>query len=155
MTKEKEQIYIKIHPKTNRYQYLWLKYIYGFNPKTHCAHCLIGNYSQIIPYRKIPANTILEGFMNEVSYNFVGYLCGVSNRYEDNLHIAFKYSKGGVIEYDTKLVKVIINNAIQLPITPIMEETGKGKEFTNCRNYQFAYNYYGAKYLKHQTKLEI
>ncbi len=48
---------IRLKVKTGRYRYLWLKYVVGFDPRYHCARCLVGEYSQLIPLSASTART--------------------------------------------------------------------------------------------------
>ena len=96
---------------SKNFKYLWLKYVTGFDLSVHCANCLIGNYSKKIP---IKDNTVL---LDEFEAKYY-YLCGVSIPYkwEDNLHIAFRYKEGGCIQYNDGHTRVVISDAEAIKI---------------------------------------
>lgn len=132
---------------TEFFRYLWLKYVTGFDLSVHCARCLVGQYSRMFPYRKRVTELYNEP-LEEHSAKWL-YLCGVSNRYENNLHIAFEEAEGETLLYDDGKTIVEIEGARQIPIIQLesydKEPKGHLKEFNTCRNWRFAYQMtYGA-----------
>ena len=129
---------------TKPFKYLWLKSVLDVDLNQHCAKCLIGSYNP-----NIKADTNIENL--EIS-NEIHYLCGVSypfNWYK-NFHLAFKYSKGDIINYSNNGISVIIEDAVILPISnEYIDPTNihsKKKTYNTCRNWQFAH--YFEKHLK-------
>jgi len=126
---------------TERFRYLWLKYVTGVNLEQHCAKCLKGQYSKKI-------NPHVNGFEKIVldeSHADYYYLCGVSIPYkwEKNFHLAFKYMQGSIIELERLGIKIKIRGAELIPIipTPLSEIDSFHKHdpaYNTCRNWQFA-----------------
>ena len=129
---------IEIFSTSKNFRYMWLKYVTGFDLSVHCANCLIGNYSKKIP---IKDNAVL---LDEFEAKYY-YLCGVSIPYkwEDNLHVAFRYKEGGRIQYDDGHTMVVISDAEAIEIKALnsydLHPKGKFKTYNTCRNWRFAY----------------
>lgn len=124
------------------FSYLWLKYITGFNLDEHCARCLLGEYSSLFPYGKV-VKKINDKELNEHDAKYY-YLCGVSKPYKwiENLHIAFKYKAGAMIDYDDGKTRVLIQDAEQIEIKeqPVYRARyGDYAAYNTCRNWRFAY----------------
>lgn len=119
------------------FRYLWLKRVAGVDLSVHCARCLKGQYINISPRNPHTTDIPLA--------NGIYYLCGVSMPYNwaKNFHIAFEYSEGSRIEYANNGISVVIENAIELPISEsYIDQTDQNawkKEFRTCRNWQFAH----------------
>jgi hypothetical protein len=123
------------------FRFLWLKYVSGFDPSKHCARCLRGPFSaRISPQMDLRYAISLDEY--ECDYL---YLCGVSPRWETNLHIVFQPSAGDIIRVTTyNGLEIEIHGATQVPIPPLEQGfMGLPKEFTTCRNFQFGVAYYG------------
>lgn len=138
-------ITIKTLDVTARFRYLWLKHVTGVDLSVHCARCLKGKYmDNISPHN--PHTTDIQ--LN----NGVYYLCGVTLPYvwEKNFHLAFEYSEGSRIEYESNGISVVIENAAALPISEeYIDQSDPNawkKEYRTCRNWQFAH------WLKQQNK---
>ena len=136
-------MHIELTVKTNAYRYLWLKHVRGFDPAVHCARCLKGSYANLLPYRAdraIPAGlqAAAEIAPDLAPYH---YLCGVTSRWADNLHLVFQRQPGSRIEFEDPRIAVLITDAVQVPIRALPDEVAAGltKEFWSCRNYQFGW----------------
>lgn len=120
------------------FRYLWLKRVTGVDLSVHCARCLKGQYMDNINPRN-PHTTYIQ------LANGIYYLCGVSLPYNwaKNFHIAFEYSEGSRIEYAKNGISVVIENAVELPISEsYIDQTDPNawkKEYRTCRNWQFAH----------------
>lgn len=131
-------IYLKTLNVNAPFRYLWLKRVIGVDLNQHCARCLLGKYVENISPRT-PHHPEIE--LEDGVY----YLCGVSLPYvwEKNFHLAFCYSEGSRIEYESNGISVVIENAERMPIleSSIDESHPKAgkKEFRSCRNWQFAH----------------
>ena len=126
--------YIKEAKITAPFKYLWLKYTNGFDLTEHCAKCLLGEYEKSVSPKGI---SVME--LKEAPYY---YLCGVSMPFvwANNFHLAFRAEQGSTIVCNKNGISIVIENAVEIPITqPIVQLTHK-KEFTTCRNWQFAVN---------------
>lgn len=124
-----------------KYRYLWLKYITGVNLSKHCAKCLLGEYDPNIHQGLAEVQNLN---LQQAKYY---YLCGVTSKWENNLHLAFREKTGSVIEIDDKHIKCRIVNAEQLPITDMYIDPAlahaEEKAYNTCRNWWFA-NYISA-----------
>lgn len=122
----------------NNFKYLWLKTVEDVDLSVHCARCLIGKYDERISNKKTIYNNI------ELDRNKIYYLCGVTEpfNWNNNFHIAFRYKEGSVINIEENKVELYIENAERIEINEkYIKDFTKGKQFTTCRNWQFA-NYY-------------
>jgi hypothetical protein len=123
------------------FKYLWLKTVKDVDLSQHCARCLIGEYDN-----RINSNTKEEQDI-ELNNGYIYYLCGVAYPYkwENNFHLAFRYKKGGMIDYYSNGIHVVIEDAEALPIDEKynnpLDKHIKIKAFYTCRNWQFA-NYF-------------
>ena len=123
------------------FKYLWLKTVKDVDLSQHCARCLIGDYDNRIN------KDVKEKHNIELDYRYVYYLCGVSLPYkwENNFHLAFRYKKGGMIDYYSNGIHVVIEDAEMLPIDEKYNNTHdknyRVKAYCTCRNWQFA-NYF-------------
>ena len=118
-----------------KYYYIWLKYVRGFNLAEHCAKCLLGTYEKQINRDTYSYKDIV---LQPSEYY---YFCAVSS-YKDNIHLAFIPQDGERIEIDNKYYKIIVENARQIKFDESrIDPALKGaqlKEFYSCRNWQFA-----------------
>ncbi len=124
------------------YYRLWLKYVTGFNEKVHCARCLKGKFSKALPMPTENKPNTYKGILTEHEAPYL-YLCGVTRKYSENLHIAFQWKGRSTVEYESERVRVVITNAEQLPISPIHEPLELDDKFTTCRNFQFGWHNFG------------
>jgi hypothetical protein len=138
-------IHIDLHVKTARYAYLWLKYVRGFDASQHCARCLIGTYSKRIPYRRPLAGARFAGALDEVQPLSAPYLymCGVTPRWAENLHVAFIRSPGSVVEVEDANIAVRITDACRILIDERAVPPGLPRAYATCRNFQFGCQAYG------------
>ena len=125
------------------YQVLWLKHVRGFDVGVHCAKCLRGAYNPLLAYRgKYQGQTLTTEIDPTTAPYF--YLCGVTGRWADNLHIAWIHQPGSVIEYEEARIQIRITDAERIPILPlpevVIQEQKLPREFHTCRNYQFGWH---------------
>lgn len=124
-----------------RFRYLWLKYVKGVDLSVHCAKCLLGTYSKKIKNTMALGDGIL---LNEDKSPYY-YLCGVTVPYvwKNNFHLAFKEEDGSYIDIDRNGIRIKIKNAKEIPITDKdidpLDPNAKKKEYSTCRNWQFAW----------------
>jgi hypothetical protein len=136
-----DPIVLEVRVKIPYYR-LWLKYVTGFNEKVHCARCLKGPFSKVLPMPTEKTPNTYKGILNEHESEYLYlYLCGVTRKYSENLHIAFQWKGRSTIEYEDKRARVVITNAEQLHIPPIHEPLELDDKFTTCRNFQFGWHY--------------
>ena len=133
---------IKAFSTKERFGYLWLKYVTGFNLDVHCAKCLVGEYSDYFSFGQ-RTKILHDAVLNEHPARYY-YICGVTApyRWRDNLHIAFEYCEDSFVEYNDGRTYVLIENAKRIDIKrkdfyDILH--GHEKAYFTCRNWQFAY----------------
>lgn len=121
------------------YKYLWCKDINSVNLGVHCARCLVGEYNKHF------RGGILSEIRNvELSESKWHYICGVANdrKWSHNLHIAFVFAAGQDIIIDNDFCSCVIRNARRLDINTKYIDASLPqahlKEFSTCRNWQFA-----------------
>ena len=130
-------ITLSVTTKTNRTTFLWLKRVTAFNPRVHCARCLVGRYSDIFSFGSQPAGVTVSG-REPAEDGEVLYLCGVTWNYANNLHIPMTPSDGGIITFENPDFRVRITGAEQIEFPPLgAEHDDLSPEFRTCRNYQF------------------
>lgn len=130
------------------YRFLWLKYVRGFRSDVHCARSLVGPYSRKL-FR--PATTLdrearsvmgsLDVVLDEHEAPYL-YLCGVTSRWADNLHLVLVEDSDRV-DYEDGYVRLTVHGARALPIPalPADHPMAANRSFATCRNYQFGYAY--------------
>ena len=133
---------VSLFSTDERFRYLWLKYVTGFDLSVHCAKCLTGKYSS-----RFGGGTtrVIGARLNEAPARFF-YLCGVTEkpyRWKDNLHVAFRYKPGSVIQYDDGRTRIVIDDAERIEIRELpaynLEPNGDKAPYHTCRNWRFAY----------------
>ena len=127
------------------WRYLWLKYVRGFSPGTHCATCLVGSYSKHVKRNGMRVGVPMP--LDESPFYQHIYLCGVASAggWAANLHLATVPAAGEVAEVQASTGTLFrITNARRLDI-PGLEPgyQGRPRSFTTCRNWQFGVEYYG------------
>jgi hypothetical protein len=130
---------IRIELLSKVFGVLWLKYVRTFDPAEHCAKCLVGRYSSLIPFRGRKPGNVFEGYLDEHSAPFV-YLCGVARRWSDNVHIAMRPKQGAAFTFDDPRLAVRVEGMERLEI-PAIEGIDLPEAFATCRNYQFGHAY--------------
>lgn len=119
-----------------KYRFLWLKYVSGINLSRHCARCLLGGYDERIH----PGLTEVHSINLKKSQYL--YLCGVTGKWENNLHLAFREKEGSEITIDNKHIKCRIINAEEIPISDKYIDHSlvyaNDKAYNTCRNWWFA-----------------
>lgn len=120
-------------PHLTGFRYWWLKHVVGYDLSVHCARCLRGKYDRRINRQMATGEPI------ELASPLV-YLCGVSPRWVTNFHAAAEHAPGRRFEVDTyNGFTVRFANARRIDIEPLPEGyDGLPREFTTCRNFQFA-----------------
>jgi len=118
-----------------RYRYVWLKYVNGFDLSVHCAKCLQGTYEARINKDKLDYRDM------ELPPSPYYYFCTVY-QYATNIHLAFEEAEGETITIEDDRYSITIENARQIHfddsrIDPALDGS-RLKAFTTCRNWQFA-----------------
>ena len=124
----------------NAHKYLWMKKVDGVDLSKHCARCLIGEYSEQI-------DVLNDRYENLLLEDGIYYFCGVAIPmiWENNIHLAFRYSEGNHISIDNDFYKIEIKNAERIDISneyiDCNLKQSKLKRYNTCRNWWFA-NWY-------------
>lgn len=120
------------------YRILWLRYISGVDLSQHCMKSLLGhNDNRVYSFLKRMEN--LE--LSEAKYY---YLCGVDMNFDwnKNLHLAFRYSCGEILEVDNEFIRCRIINARRMEISDRYIDwslpQSRNRHYNTCRNWWFA-----------------
>lgn len=120
------------------YKILWLRYVNGVDLSKHCMYSLLGhNDRRIYPFMKKVWNLELK----ESRYY---YLCGVDLNFDwnKNLHLAWRYSCGEVLEVDNEFIRCRIINARRMEISSRYIDWSlphaHDRFYNTCRNWWFA-----------------
>lgn len=126
------------------FRYFWLKTVRSFNPSTHCARCLVGDYNADVK------NDMKTGV--EISLEYVEgtllYLCGVSTPYRwiNNLHLPMQVSDGASFFFDAyNGDRIVVKGARFMPFDDRAARQlfpDRGKHFLTCRNFQFGAHHF-------------
>jgi hypothetical protein len=124
------------------WRYLWAKKVSAFDPKVHCARCLVGPYEKAIG-TKMPVNVDiqLEGY----NAGDILYICGVATPYvwRNNLHLPVRVTGdendvASVPAFNGSIIVVTGAEAIPFSDAAANELYGeRGKSYLTCRNFQF------------------
>lgn len=127
--------------RTSEFKYLWAKFVTGANLDVHCAKCLLGPYSKVIRVGMELGESILDAPVKPFDFF---YLCGVTARWETNLHLAARRAPGKtakVTAFNGTVFEIPDFELIPIHALPV-GFMGKLKAFTTCRNWQFAVQEY-------------
>jgi hypothetical protein len=117
------------------FRHWWLKRVEGFDLSVHCARCIRGPYDRRIR-RDMPTGVSID-----IAAPMV-YLCGVASnrRWINNFHAPVVWTEGASAEFSTfNGFDVRFDNARAIAIEALPDGyLGLGKDFTTCRNFQFA-----------------
>jgi hypothetical protein len=132
---------------TEKFMYLWLKKVEGFNDKVHCASCLKGKYSKVFGLKMTAGETVILPYED----GDILYFCGVAKpyRWENNMHLA------GVVEAGHPAFELILHTGAKMIVENIRPMTIEAepaerlypqlpKAFLTCRNFQFGVQYYAS-----------
>lgn len=126
---------------TEKFRYLWLKYVTGFDLSVHCAKSLVGRYSSLFKFGDAPS-IIHNCRLDEHPFRYI-YLCGVTSRYENNLHLALEENMGTVVDYSWLGTHIVVRDARMIEIKGLqsydLEPNGRLTSYNTCRNWRFAY----------------
>lgn len=131
---------ISIQVFTADFRWLWLMYVHGFNERYHCQACLRGHKTKKMHYDRPTSGAPFHASfsLDEYQSPYI-YLCGVTARYDANLHVAFTPTDQEGFTIEDPRLSLEITNARQVPIWPV--DADVPKEFSRCRNFQFGYRY--------------
>jgi hypothetical protein len=136
---------------SDRFVWLWAKYVTAINDQYHCTNCIRGPYSKSFSKHnpELARQSILT--FNEVDRSKFEaiYICGVSKdgywrkaNYPHNLHAAVLPSPGRTDTFAFEEWELSVNNGLFIPI-PAFEDlparyAGRAPEFTTCRIFRWA-----------------
>ena len=123
-------------PAVRRYRWFWIRAVTGFDPRFHCARCLRGRWLHRTSTPWPADGRLVFAFRP----GEVAYVCGVTRRWSDNLHVAIDpWTPGEGAEAPMLGGGVLcIEGGIRLEIPALPDGwRGLGREFTKCRNFQF------------------
>lgn len=118
-------------------KFSWLKYVSKANLSEHCAHSLVGEYET--RWKRYGDPVACKHELQDARYY---YLCCVTQDYKTNIHVAWRRKDGSILSIDNDLVKIVVTDAEQVPITPrhIYKNLTQAQDwhFCTCRNWWFA-----------------
>jgi hypothetical protein len=126
------------------WDYLWLKYVWGFRPELHCANCLVGCFSKWVkPGMPLRQPRELD---ERRTFDYV-YLCGIPTDgvWSNNLHFPLQNVPGETAEITASTgVLFRARNARLIRIPPLSKGyAGFPWQWTTCRNWRFGVARYG------------
>lgn len=132
---------VEVRVLSDRLRFLWVKSVRAIDPSVHCARCLVGDYWKGLPYDRSdrPAGSVFRSAFEVGDAPFV-YACGVTPRWEDNLHLAAAVDPEAIAEAHTPDAAVVFRGARVVPIREIVNPPDLGSRFLTCRNFQFGWN---------------
>ena len=132
-------------PVLTGFRYFWMKRVRGFNPREHCAGCLVGEYER----RWGPKMKAGEWVDIEWAEGAIVYLCGVASPYiwKHNFHLVVKIGGTGTVEAPLwNAGRVEVQGAERITFDDRAAKElfpNLGVKFLSCRNFQFAAQYFG------------
>lgn len=138
-------------PEAEGFQFLWAKYVTGFDARHHCKRCLVGASSRLVKPRMA---TGLPYLMIEARQPWDWlYVCGVAQDkvHAHNLHLVARLSQGracSVIAFNGDVYHLKNAEAMAIPSLPLGFNDLEA-EYTTCRNYQFGVAAYATKSSRH------
>lgn len=129
--------------RTN-YKYFWAKWVTGFDPRDHCAKCLVGEWERRInPNIISPARVELDHRPGEILY-----ICGVAEPYNwwKNFHLVVLTGSGVATRRMSNGMVVTVQGGTEIPFGPEAAKElypRKGRKFLSCRNFQFGASKFG------------
>jgi hypothetical protein len=129
------------------FRYFWAKVVRGFQPKQHCAKCLVGAW---VPDM---GPNWLQGERGRIKVQVPEgaflYVCGVSSpyRWENNFHMALKPGELGheitSTTYNGARVTAVGGIELPRPAEPAAAaDPERDRLFLKCRNFQFGAAYF-------------
>lgn len=131
--------------RIERHGYLWMKKVTGFDPRHHCAKCLVGAYENDFGLR-VPVNQWRD--LSGYKEGDVVYVCAVSRPYNwhRNRHMAARVKAGARCHVELWTGDlVLLENAELIAFDGAVAAEryeDKGREFTTCRNFQFGAQFF-------------
>jgi hypothetical protein len=123
--------------------HFWGKWVFGFNPKHHCAACLLGHWVSGLKPTMPVGLAQLEG---PAGWPYL-YICGVAapRSWANNFHMALAPEPGGVVEMETwNGYRITAGDVRRIEIQPVPRGFGGLPDsFTTCRNWQFGIQQFG------------
>lgn len=144
-------IKIKHNLDSDKFKWLWCKYVQDINDKKHCTNSLRGKYGKKFSKHNENFNkktTIVFDEQPEDSFKAI-YICGVANsgyaskkNYLHNLHIAIISEKGTRCLFQSEKWQIEIEDGIISRIPEIEElplkYQGLSEEYITCRIFRWA-----------------
>ena len=131
-----------------KYESLWMVYVDGVELSVHCQRSLLGPKS--VKSKRFGSNerrgeADAPPIVLDEAVTPYYYICGLASprNWENNLHIAFRYKPGSVIEVETERERWIIENAERIDILESYVDKNDPNyhddQYRTCRNWQFAH----------------
>lgn len=130
------------NPTLRDFRWFWGKVVHRFNPKQHCARCLVGPWvSELSP--KWLAGEAGRVTVQVPDGSFL-YVCGVASPYvwDNNFHLALRPVEGArpisAPTYNGGIVHATGAEEVGIPSEPAASQfPDLDRSFLTCRNFQF------------------
>jgi len=145
-----DQIQLKHNLESDKFMWLWMKYVSGVNDQYHCTNCLRGKYGTLLSKHNLAlmsTPTLNLDEQSSGSYSFI-YICGVLKKgyprtnYPHNLHAVIKPCAGSSDEFQFENWNLVATNGVFVPIPGELELPPRYRrlppEFTTCRIFRWA-----------------
>jgi hypothetical protein len=145
-----DQIQLKHNLESDKFMWLWMKYVSGVNDQYHCTNCIRGKYGRLLSKHNLalPSTPTLNlDEQSSGSYSFI-YICGVLKKgyprtnYPHNLHAVIKPCSGSSDELQFENWILNATNGVFEPIPGEPDLPAKYRslppEFTTCRIFRWA-----------------
>lgn len=157
LRREEVQMIVKVKHNldSNKFMWLWSKYVNAGNDTKHCTACLKGAYSKKFSKHNEEFNSqeIIEfDEVNEDNFKAI-YICGVIKKgyaqkknYPHNLHAAIVPKEGAKDVFEFEGMKLEVENGVFDKIPSIDELPEKYQEledkFITCRIFRWMIGYF-------------
>jgi hypothetical protein len=145
-----DQIQLKHNLESDRFMWLWMKYVFGVNDQFHCTNCLRGKYGKLLSKHNLALTTTPTVSLDEQSsgsYSFI-YICGVIKKgyprsnYPHNLHAVIRPVAGSRDDFCFENWSLQVSNGVFERIRTELELPERYRSlppnFTTCRIFRWA-----------------
>jgi hypothetical protein len=145
-----DQIQLRHNLESDKFMWLWMKYVSGVNDQFHCTNCIRGKYGRLLSKHNLALTSTPSLTLDEQSigsYSFI-YICGVLKKgyprtnYPHNLHAVIKPCASASDELRFENWILAVTNGVFEPIPGERDLPARYRslspEFTTCRIFRWA-----------------
>lgn len=135
---------------SQKFRWLWMKYVSGVNDAKHCTNCIRGKYGKLLSKHNASLNESPRLVLDEQPADSFAriYICGVikkgypKSNYAHNLHAVIRPSPGSSDDFAFENWQLRVNNGI-FELIPAESDLPLHyqhlpAEFTTCRIFRWA-----------------